>query len=212
MACLIAAGTVSAQPTSSGRLGPASRAPSSPVRSTDASPPGPDTRSTAAPMIARCSTARGMLGQAAERTRLRRGAACPGARYPGLRRGGSRCRLLRRTGVAAVVAVAGQFQAEGEEAVQDGGVDGAGDDGDGEGGGGAVPGPVLLRPGHPGLLQSGGAAQGAQFGERDVDQCLDRGADPAGQQAGGDQAAHRIRERAMPPLRLAPGVFVPGRD
>ena len=40
---------------SSGRLGPPSRAPSCRRRRNDASPPGPDTRSTALPMIARSS-------------------------------------------------------------------------------------------------------------------------------------------------------------
>jgi hypothetical protein len=54
----IAAGMSLLTPTSSGRLGPASRAPSSPRRRNEASPPGPDTRATAWPMIACSSAAR----------------------------------------------------------------------------------------------------------------------------------------------------------
>jgi len=45
-------------PTSSGRLGPPSRAPNCRRRRNDASPPGPDTRSTAFPMIACSSSSR----------------------------------------------------------------------------------------------------------------------------------------------------------
>ena len=52
----IPAGMVSAYPMSSGRLGPASRAPSCRRRRKQASPPGPDRRSTALPMTA-CSSA-----------------------------------------------------------------------------------------------------------------------------------------------------------
>src|SRR5690242_19106308 len=50
----IPAGTVSAYPISKGRLGPPSRTPSSRRRKNEASPPGPDRRSTALPMTA-CS-------------------------------------------------------------------------------------------------------------------------------------------------------------
>src|SRR5439155_12039583 len=52
----IPAGTVSAYPMSSGRLGPPSRAHSWRRRRNDASPPGPETRSTALPITA-CSIA-----------------------------------------------------------------------------------------------------------------------------------------------------------
>ena len=52
----IPAGTDSAYPMSSGRLGPPSRTLSCRRRRKLASPPGPDSRSTAAPMIA-CSSA-----------------------------------------------------------------------------------------------------------------------------------------------------------
>jgi hypothetical protein len=47
----IPAGTVSAYPMSSGRPGPPSRAPSWRRRRNDASPPGPDSRSTALPIV-----------------------------------------------------------------------------------------------------------------------------------------------------------------
>src|SRR5690242_20773267 len=52
----IPAGTVPAYPISSGRLGPPRRAPSSRRRRNEASPPGPETRSTALPITA-CSRA-----------------------------------------------------------------------------------------------------------------------------------------------------------
>ena len=52
----IPAGTVSAYPMSSGRLGPPRRAPSCRRRRNEASPPGPDRRSTALPITA-CSSA-----------------------------------------------------------------------------------------------------------------------------------------------------------
>ena len=52
----IPAGIDSAYPMSSGRLGPPSRTPSCRRRRNDASPPGPDSRSTALPMTA-CSSA-----------------------------------------------------------------------------------------------------------------------------------------------------------
>jgi hypothetical protein len=45
------AGISALRPTSSGRLGPASRAPSCRVRRNEASPPGPETRSTALPIV-----------------------------------------------------------------------------------------------------------------------------------------------------------------
>ena len=63
----IPAGMVSEYPMSSGRLGPASRAPSCRRRRKLASPPGPDRRSTALPMTA-CSSA----AHAASRARSRR--------------------------------------------------------------------------------------------------------------------------------------------
>ena len=47
----IEAGMVSEKPMSSGRLGPPSRAPSCRRRRNDASPPGPDSRSTAFPIF-----------------------------------------------------------------------------------------------------------------------------------------------------------------
>src|SRR6266852_3533153 len=52
----MAAGTFWLKPTSSGRLGPPSRAPSCRRRRNEASPPGPDSRSTALPIMA-CSRA-----------------------------------------------------------------------------------------------------------------------------------------------------------
>jgi hypothetical protein len=53
----IPAGTVSAYPISKGRLGPPSRTPSSRRRKNDASPPGPETRSTALTMVVLLHTA-----------------------------------------------------------------------------------------------------------------------------------------------------------
>jgi hypothetical protein len=54
----IPGGIVLENPMSSGRLGPDSRAPSWFVRKNEASPPGPESRSAALPMIAFCSASR----------------------------------------------------------------------------------------------------------------------------------------------------------
>ena len=77
----IPAGTVSAYPMSSGRLGPASRAPSCRRRRNDASPPGPDSRSTALPITA-CSSGGPGRGGAGPGLAALRG-ACPVRRRAG---------------------------------------------------------------------------------------------------------------------------------
>ena len=118
--------------------------------------------------------------------------------------------------------------AQGDQLLHRAGVDVAGDHGDdhrvaGRGAGlvsrqprAAVPGghrrggaagspPRPVRP-DPGVLQRRAGIQLAQLGEGDVDQGLDRLPGPAGQQAGGQQPAHRLLQRVMVTLRPGPQV------
>src|ERR1039457_1140055 len=83
----IAAGTSSLYPTSKGRLGPARRAPSCSRRRKLASPPGPETRATALPMMARSRASR--LSPAGEDSRTWRTGGVPGSRAAGSEVAGS---------------------------------------------------------------------------------------------------------------------------
>ena len=170
---------------SSGRLGPPSRAPSCRRRRNDARPPGPDSRSTALPMIA-CSTASHAAGGV----------------------GGGRAAAAVAAGVVVaaggVVAEPVQLDAQPDQIVQGGRVHLAGHDrghrrvaGD-RGGGvavqpraavatagrgrGPVPGPLRPDPAGPLLQQRRAALQHHQVGQRHVHQGLDRLPGPLGQQ------------------------------
>src|ERR1039457_1159128 len=84
----IAAGTSSLYPTSKGRLGPARRAPSCSRRRKLASPPGPETRATALPMMARSRASR--LSPAGEDSRTWRTGGGPGVEGGRVGGGGGR--------------------------------------------------------------------------------------------------------------------------
>jgi hypothetical protein len=122
--------------------------------------------------------------------------------------------------------VAGEFQAQADQIVQDGGVHVAGHDGGdggvaGEGvggvavepggavaagdrGGGAGGGPAGPDPFGPGLLQFGAGVQGQQVGQGDVRDDLGGLPGPGRDQAGGDQPVHRLGEGVVVALGVGP--------
>jgi hypothetical protein len=174
----IPAGTVSAYPMSSGRLGPPSRAPSCRRRRNDASPPGPASRSAALPMTA-CSTAA-------------RAAVVPGRVSPPRRSWSSSTQSRTRSQRVDVDAaghdgghrgVAGDRR--GGVPVQPGAVTGAG-----LGGVRAARGPGGPDPPGPLLLQRRVAVEQEQVGQGDVDPGLDRLPGPLRQQVRRGQPAH----------------------
>ena len=63
----------------------------------------------------------------------------------------------------------------------------------------------------PLILQDRPVVQGAQLGQRHMRPDPDRLAGPLGEQAAGDQAAHRVLERIVVALFAGPGVLGPGR-
>jgi len=191
---------VSLYPMSSGRLGPPRRAPSWRRRRKPASPPGPESRSTALPMTARSSASRAGVVSG-------RAASGPGAPGPGA------------PGSPPVPASAApvQFDAEPDQVLQRARVQVAGDDrghggvaGDARGRGAVQPGAAVpagpgglgavrrpLRPdlGGPLLLQGGAAVEPEQVGQGDVGPDLDRLPGALGEQIRRDQAAHAFIEK-----------------
>ena len=221
---------------SSGRLGPPSRAPSCRRRKNEASPPGPDNKSTALPMMARSRASHARVVSAA-------GAAWPSAYGPGAavasvpRRWCGRRRCCRRCRAVAVGSVlAGgvaaepvELDAEADQVLQRGRVHLTGHErghrrvtGHRPGrvpvqprpahtaarrGPGPVPRPPRADPAGPLRLQRRAPLQHHQVRQRDVHPRLDRLAGPLRQQTRGHEPLHRVLKRIMAPLRLAPGVL-----
>ena len=69
--------------------------------------------------------------------------------------------------------------------------------------------PVRVELADPLILQGRPVIEGAQLGQGDVSPHLHRLARPLGEQAGRDQAAHRVFKRIVVPLLPAPGVLRP---
>ena len=192
---------------SSGRLGPPSRAPSCRRRRKLASPPGPDSRSAALPMIARSR---------ASHARAVSGAAAPCASPPSVSSLSGQASLPPPPSSLPpprrVVAEPVELDAQPDQVLQRAGVDVAGDERDhrrvtrdglggvavqpgpaapaaARGGAGAVPGPLRPDPRRPLLQQRRAALQDHQVREGDVHHGLDRLPGPLRQQPGGDAAA-----------------------
>ena len=198
---------------SSGRLGPPRRAPSCRRRRKLARPPGPDSRSTALPMIA-CSSASQAWVVSGPGAPGAPPAAASASRSPAWRSLPSSVHSRTRSSSAAALTspvTTGAIAAS--QAIASAASPSSH----------APPSPppseaAARCAAHCGadlrgplLLQGGAAVQPEQVGQRDVRPDLDRLTGPLRQQVRRDQAAHRLLQRVVVPLGVRPGVLGAGR-
>ena len=209
---------------SRGRLGPASGAPSCWRRRNPARPPGPDSSSTALPMMARSSASRArdpgpaVVTAVAARSRSASPASAPAASGSSASGSGpsrassthSRTSPSSAPGSTSPVTT-GLISASHATAAAAGPSSQAAPSLPADRGGGAVPGPPGPDRGDPLAEQGAVFVEGEQLGQGHVHPGTDRLPGPLREQPGRQEPLHRLGQRVVVPLPVRPQVPGPGR-